>query len=333
MPTQSKKTCFVIGPMGTGDLERLKWLAEEVVQPILGDGYMVFTPDVNQIGNIMHHVIRSCDRAELVVADTTGNNPNVLYEMAILDAMGRPCIPVKFKIDEKPDAMVFDRALYRYFELEQEKASAQARLKAVITDLREKRDRGELFENPITDYFENPLNSLASARGLARGYFLNLVTPCLKGTVIEGPDFAVGKSTLSVQTVLPNRLRQATREAVEKVFKQGRIKDIVIGAPGREITAYIWAEHKAGNGDPIIVDIPTTMASLFQNVYARLGRGTMKDPNSADFRALEDDEIKQFVRYLTIFRNQGEIDDASGLVRDNYRIINVADSFEPNLLD
>ena len=118
MPTQSKKTCFVIGPMGEGHLERLKWLAKEVVQPILGDGYVVFTPDVNQIGNIMHHVIRSCDRAELVVADTTANNPNVLYEMAILDAMGRPCIPVKFKIDEKPDAMVFDRAQYRYFVLE-----------------------------------------------------------------------------------------------------------------------------------------------------------------------------------------------------------------------
>ena len=59
----------------------------------------------------------------------------------------------------------------------------------------------------------------------------------------------------------------------------------------------------------------------------------MKDPNSTDFRALEDDEIGQFVRYLKIFRNEGEIDDESGLVRDNYRIINVADSFEPNLLD
>jgi hypothetical protein len=56
----------------------------------------------------------------------------------------------------------------------------------------------------------------------------------------------------------------------------------------------------------------------------------MNDPNSADFRALEDNEIGQFVRYLTIFRNQGAIEDQ--LVLDNYRIINVADSFEPDLL-
>lgn len=72
------------------------------------------------------------------------------------------------------------------------------------------------------------------------------------------------------------------------------------------------------------------MASLLYNVDARLGRGTMKDSNSSDYRALEDNEIGQFVRYLTIFRNQGEIEDQ--LVRDNYRIINVADCFAPDLL-
>jgi hypothetical protein len=332
MPTQSKKTCFVIGPMGEGHLERLKWLAKEVVQPILGDGYAVFTPDVNLLGNIMHHVIRSCDRADLVVADITGNNPNVLYEMAILDAMGRACVPVKFKIDDKVDAMPFDRAQYRYFELEQEKSSAQAKLKAVIEQVQVQRESGELFSNPITDYFDNPLNSLASARGLARGYFRNFVTPCLKGKVIEGPDSARGKAGLQVQTLLPNRLFQATRGSVEKVFKQGRIKDIVVEAAGRKITTYIWADHQDGNGDPIIVDIPTTMAALFDNVSARLGKGT-NAPNSPDFRFLEDDEIGQFVRYLEIFSNKGVIDDDTGLIRDNYRMINVAASFEPNLLD
>lgn len=185
---------------------------------------------------------------------------------------------------------------------------------------------------PITDYFENPLNSLASARGLALGYFKNLVTPCLKGEVIDGPEFARGKARLQVQTLLPNRLRQATREAVDKVSEKGRIEKIRIKAPGREITAYIWSHHRESNGNPIIVDIPTTMASLFANVDARLGRGTMKDSKSADFRALEGDEIGQFVRYLTIFRNKAETDDGSGLVRDNYRMLNLADAFEPDLL-
>jgi len=333
MPAKSKKTCFVIGPMGEGHLDRLKWLAEEVLQPLLGDDYKVFTPDVNVLGNIMHHVIRSCDRADLVVADTTGNNPNVLYEMAILDAMGRACIPVKFKIDEKVDAMPFDRAQYRYFVLQQEKSSAQEKLKAVIEQVQLQSNAGELFGNPITDYFDNPLNSLASARGLARGYFRNFVTPCLKGKVIAGPDFALGKAGLQVQTLLPNRLFQATRGSVEKVFARGRIIDIAVEAAGRKITTYIWAEHRGPKGDPIIVDIPTAMAALFDNVYARLGKGTKKDPNSADFRSLEDDEISQFVRYLEIFSNEGAVQDDTGGIRDNYRMINVTNSLEPTLLD
>lgn len=330
MSTESTKTCFVIGPMGPGHRERLKWLAEEVLQPILGSGYSVFTPDVNLLGNIMHHVIRSCDRAELVVADTTGNNPNVLYEMAILDAMGRACIPVKFKLDEKVDAMPFDRAQYRYFVLEEDTLSAQAKLKAVIEQVELQRDSGELFGNPITDYFENPLNSLASARGLARGYFRNFVTPCLKGQIIE-PYSLKGKINLQVQTILPERLFQATRGSVEKVFKRGRIENIVVEAEGRMITAYIWANHKDGEGNPIIIDVPTAMAALFDNVYARLGRGTKKDPNSLEFRSLENDEIGQFVRYLQIFRNEGEAQDDMGVVRDNYRLINVANCFEPDL--
>jgi hypothetical protein len=190
-----------------------------------------------------------------------------------------------------------------------------------------------LFGNPITDYFGDPLNSLASARGLARGYFRNFVAPCLKGKVIEGPDFALGKAELKVQTILPNRLSHATRQSVEKVVKRGRIKEIAVEAAGRKIITYIWSEHRDDNGDPIIVDIPTAMAALLDNVYARLGKGAKKDQNSGEYRMLEVDEIHQFVRYLEIFSNDGALHDDTGLIESNYRMIDVTESFEPTLLD
>lgn len=332
MPPDSKKTCFVIGPMGPGKTQRLEWLAKKVLEPILGDTYSAFTPDVKELGLVMDHVIRSCDRADLVVADTTGNNPNVLYEIAILDAMGRACIPVKFKTTEK-ETMAFDRAAYRYFELEEKVGAAQKVLEGVIQKVQEQRDKGELFSNPITNFFQNPLSSLASARGLARGYLLNLIKPCLQGKVTKGPNFARGKAKLLVQTLLPSRLSQATRSSVEKAFEKGRIKKIDVAAPGRTITAYVWAKHRDAKGNPIIVDIPTTMSSLKSNVEARLGGGTMKDPSSADFQFLERDEIRQFIRYLQIFVNEEVGHDEGGLFSDNYRMINVSDSLEPNLLD
>jgi hypothetical protein len=107
----------------------------------------------------------------------------------------------------------------------------------------------------------------------------------------------------------------------------------VVEAPGRQITTYIWTNHRDLDGNPIIIDVPTTMAALFDNVSARLGKGTKYDPKSDDFRALEDDEIGQFVRYLEIFTHRGAMDDESGLIRDNYQMVNVAASFEPHLLD
>jgi hypothetical protein len=74
------------------------------------------------------------------------------------------------------------------------------------------------------------------------------------------------------------------------------------------------------------------MAALFDNVYARMGKGSAKNSNSPDFRFLEDDEIGQFVHYLEIFSGKGANDEDTGRVRDNYRMINLAACFEPNLL-
>src|ERR1700738_906624 len=118
-----KRRCFVIGPMSGPHMDTLNWLAHEVVKPLLPAGLEVATPDAAQIGNIMTHVIKSCDRAHLVVANTTGNNPNVLYEIAVLDAMGRACIPVMIadaheeEREGKEDRIAFDRAAYRIFRI------------------------------------------------------------------------------------------------------------------------------------------------------------------------------------------------------------------------
>ncbi len=65
-------------------------------------------------------------------------------------------------------------------------------LRDVINPTLAKAERGELFENPLTDYFEVPLSSFFSASGLARGYYLNLVKPALDGLAarkVKGSSF------------------------------------------------------------------------------------------------------------------------------------------------
>jgi hypothetical protein len=171
--------CFVIGPMAGKNMDTLRRLAD-TVQTLL-PGWDVATPASSEIGNIMDQVIKSCDRADLVVADTTGNNPNVLYEIAVLDALGRACIHVKIANDDTThDQMSFDRAAYRVFEIyksaKKKKATHQV-LRDAITSVLELKANGKRFNNPITNHYRIPLGALSSAYGVARGYYENFIRP------------------------------------------------------------------------------------------------------------------------------------------------------------
>ena len=319
MPSQQR--CFVIGPMSPEHLPKLEWLAQKVVQPILKPhGFKVSTPNANTPGNIMYHVIKSCDRAQLVVADLTGNNPNVLYEMAILDAMGRACVPVKIEEEKEAeeDKPPFDRAAYRYFTIPYKTAEAKKRLKGPLTEALETRTRGDLFQNPLTDYFEVPLSSFSSAFALARGYYINLIKPLVRGITGNGwerpPNDTRDTSEIKFEAVIPDDLDLADRGAVEKLKNASRIQLEEFNAEGRSVKVYSWPNEKSLQ----LMDIPTTMCTLAETVRRRLGKGANADPKSDDYLEVQADEVEQFMRYL-----QGFIDrDADGYhVRERVTLV------------
>jgi len=330
-----KNRCFVIGPMNKHHIGLLKWLAHDVVAKILEkDDFEVFTPDAPAAGNIIHHIIQSCDRAQLVVADTTGNNPNVLYEMAVLDAMGRACIPVKILGVEKneTDSMPFDRAQYRYFEIEAiDTEKAIKTLEPVIHKVLHSQQIGDLLENPLTDYFGVPLSSFSSSHGIARGYYFNLVRPCIEGEILEGPEFARGKKNLTFESIIPDELENATRSAVDELIQKEIFIPVSIQAPGRKINIYIWSKKIRPDESPVIVDVPTALAALRDNVFARLGRNANPDPKSADFREIQTDEISQFKRYLRRFVDT-EKDSLGRRIRKNFKILDIQETKIPELL-
>jgi hypothetical protein len=327
-----KNRCFVIGPMNEKHIKLLKWLAHDVVAKILeNENFEVFTPDVPESGNIMHHIIRSCDRAQLVVADITRNNPNVLYEMAIIDAMGRPCIPVKIRDveDNEKDLQPFDRAQYRHFEINAyETEESIKKLEPVIHRVLQARQDGDLIENPMTDYFGVPLNSMSSAYGIARGYYRNLVVPCFEGKIIKGPAFALEKKNKKVNRkmvcIIPGNLEQATRRAIEDLVEEKFIIPVTLEAPGRLITIYVLSDDIASDAGSVIVDIPTTLATLRESVFARLGRTANPNPNSPDYQEVQSDEISQFKRYLERFAHY-EVGTQSSKILTNLKMFDIKD--------
>lgn len=311
------KTCFLIGPMNPLHLPKLHWLKTQVLEKILEPlGFVVFTPDVNQIGDIMNHVIRSADRADLVVADTTGNNPNVMYEIAILDALGRPCVPIKQLKDQteesqerfaqresKNEKMAFDRAKIRYFSFcEMDSKQAIAVLKPVIESALESNEKAEIQENPITAFYGAPLSSMAPTRVMVEGYFDNFILPVLECKPLDFPGYALGKSNLKLEIIIPEKLYLSDRSWIQRLIENQIFHPITCAAHGREVKTFLWDSRFTPDGNPVMVDVPTMLAQLVENVHMRLGFQD-PDPESDDYRWLEQDEIKQFVLALNRKRN------------------------------
>ncbi|MGW4803586.1 hypothetical protein [Kitasatospora sp. NPDC004272] len=97
-------SCFVIGPIGDrhkddGSPERLSYeealeIYEKVVLPACGSvGLEPTRADlIAQPGEITEQVCRHVMHADVVIADVTGGNPNVMYELGIRHLLGRPTV-------------------------------------------------------------------------------------------------------------------------------------------------------------------------------------------------------------------------------------------------
>lgn len=104
-PSQPR-TCFVIGPIGDGladhdtparqSYDQAMETFEEIIQPAcesLGVA-PVRADQIAQSGEISEQIFRHLLEAEVVIADLTGANPNVTYELALRHLTGRAVIHI-----------------------------------------------------------------------------------------------------------------------------------------------------------------------------------------------------------------------------------------------
>lgn len=81
-----------------------------IAETLIEAGYSVFrADDINNSQNILSDIIQSITTSDLIVADLTGANPNVFYELGISHALNRPTIMLTQEISELP----FDLRAYR----------------------------------------------------------------------------------------------------------------------------------------------------------------------------------------------------------------------------
>jgi len=101
------KMCFVISPIGDEETATRKWADQTIkhlVKPAVEPhGLEVRRADEeDRAGIITTHIIQRLVSADLVVADLTGRNPNVFYELAVRHVTRKPLIQIIRAEEEIP---------------------------------------------------------------------------------------------------------------------------------------------------------------------------------------------------------------------------------------
>src|SRR5579862_7772997 len=119
MADAKKKSCFVIAPIGPKDSDFRKHsdqVLKHIFRKALNSKFRVTRGDeIEEPGMITTQVLQAVQNSDLVVADLTFHNPNVLYELAVRHAVEKPVIHV---IETRISKLPFDIAGFRTIDFD-----------------------------------------------------------------------------------------------------------------------------------------------------------------------------------------------------------------------
>ena len=313
--SQKIKSCFIIGPMK--DMPRLIAFRDHIIKPILEPlGFHVNTPESGDIGNVMRQVLLRLEQADILIADITGNNPNVMYELGVYHSFGKPYIIIKEDLPEK-DATptAFDIFEYRYHAVNfREPTAAIEKLKPLLTDVIGRIDTTDWFANPVTDFYESPIAEIPTAIGLFKNYrknFIDILAPRVfqkndnnefEAEIQEQTKEAdksiqqrwsrQERETLSIEILIPAKLNMATHTFLGGLKNAGKI-DFRTASLTTKTRPFSFSFRVNANGEKVIVDIPTILSTLNESIDQRR-KSQQRYFSNVEWEVLEQQELERF---------------------------------------
>ena len=116
MSAKSRDKCFIITPIGdeTDPIRRhIEGIISASITPAIGDKYeIVVAHKISEPGSITKQVISEIYDSKLVIANLTNRNPNVMYELALRHAIGKPAIMIAEKGTLLPSDIIMQRTIF-----------------------------------------------------------------------------------------------------------------------------------------------------------------------------------------------------------------------------
>lgn len=113
-----KKKCFIITPIGSESdsiRRHIEGIINAAIYPALEDKYEIVVPHkIPEPGSITKQIISEIYHDELVIANLTNKNPNVMYELAFRHSLGTPVIMIAEKGTTLPSDIMTERTIFYY---------------------------------------------------------------------------------------------------------------------------------------------------------------------------------------------------------------------------
>lgn len=146
-----QKVCFIACPIGgAGSPERKRsdliktYVIDEVLKPL---GYETRRSDeIDRSGEITTQIVSELIDADLVIADLTGHNANVFYELGVRHAFKLPYI----QLIEDGEEIPFDIKAYRTIFMNHQDLESVAKAKAILKRMVIEIDKGGEVQSPVT---------------------------------------------------------------------------------------------------------------------------------------------------------------------------------------
>jgi hypothetical protein len=157
MSTANQPTAFVIMPFASEFDEVYRLFISNALNAA---GYKVLRAD-NLLSHrsILQDIIGAIASSDLIIADLTGANPNVFYELGIAHALGKPVIMLTQDLEEIP----FDLQSYRVVIYETHFAKIERAIEGLTMLAKSAADGSLPFGNPVKDFLGPSMLAVAAS--------------------------------------------------------------------------------------------------------------------------------------------------------------------------
>lgn len=200
MRSENMKKCFVVSPIGSEGTEirsNADKLFKHIIKPVCENcGFEAERVDqLCDADSITQTIVDKLESAELVIADMTGHNPNVFYEMGYRARTKKPMIHLK----RKGDSLPFDVNTIRTLEYDLTDLDSVEEVKDRLKKTIESFTFAEATETPNEDA---PQDNASSAIIPILYQLLDLVTE-IKADVKNFPNDTISTIVRSMQPAQP----------------------------------------------------------------------------------------------------------------------------------